>query len=362
MQIYIHRDNEDFGPYSREALLEYVRQGVFESLDQASYAGMPEWKTLGELLGINGGSRQAHGSQPVRSYHITEFNPSGVPISSSARKKPQGRGAKRGFMIALNVMLILIVATVTFIRLGGGGRIARRSLAALSAELARLANELPAGASTPAPATASPVIATAPVPSPAAMPAPVTMPASATAPKAPAAPALAPVSAPTLAAASAPTPAAASTPAMAPAPAQVAESAPVLAAPSAPALAAVPAPAPAAPAPPAVAKPFDPADLASNPAAWPKTLILKQAVVFPAVYNSQVVGSVTALPGTVVKLVNIQGNQLTVDYQGGTQTLFWQLTDIAQEESKAAAAPAQATPPVLAAPAGITSEPPTSEN
>jgi len=111
-----------------------------------------------------------------------------------------------------------------------------------------------------------------------------------------------------------------------------------------------------------VAKPFDPADLASNPAAWPKTLILKQAVVFPAVYNSQVVGSVTALPGTVVKLVNIQGNQLTVDYQGGTQTLFWQLTDIAQEAAKAAAAPAQATPPVLAAPAGITSEPPTSEN
>src|SRR5271166_6419380 len=87
MQIYIHRDNEDFGPYSREAVLEYLKQGVFESMDRACFAGMAEWKTVGELLGINGEAKSKRGPAQRRSSHITEFNPSALPEPPPAPKR-----------------------------------------------------------------------------------------------------------------------------------------------------------------------------------------------------------------------------------------------------------------------------------
>jgi hypothetical protein len=105
-----------------------------------------------------------------------------------------------------------------------------------------------------------------------------------------------------------------------------------------------------APAPP---KPFDPADLAGIPSAWPRTLRLKQAAVFPVVIDSQVAGSVTVPPGTVVNLTGIQGDQLTLQYQGQTQTLPWKETDIAERVAKASsvAPSAPSVPAAQAAPA-----------
>jgi hypothetical protein len=120
--------------------------------------------------------------------------------------------------------------------------------------------------------------------------------------------------------------------------------------------------------PPPPPKPFDPADLAGNPSAWPKKLHLKQAVEFPALYNGQVVGSVTAPAGTAVTLRDIQGGQLTVDYQGGTQKIPWTLTDLEQAAAKVAATPASsggppttATPPTSSTPP-TTATPPTSSS
>jgi hypothetical protein len=42
-------------------------------------------------------------------------------------------------------------------------------------------------------------------------------------------------------------------------------------------------------------------------------------------------------PGTAVQLVNMRGDQLVVDYQGGTQTIFWKLTDLEEEVAKSGA-------------------------
>jgi hypothetical protein len=73
---------------------------------------------------------------------------------------------------------------------------------------------------------------------------------------------------------------------------------------------------------------------------------LTQAVAFPVIYESQVVGSVTAPLGSIVKLVNIEGDQLIVEYQGGAQRLSWKLTDLEQEvaQSGSAATPSAGTP------------------
>jgi len=302
MQIYIRRNNEEFGPYSREVVLEYVKRGIFKSRDRAWYAGMPEWKTVGELLGTSAAS--AHGPNLSPSGKITEFNPAWTPPSDG---RPSRRGAgKRGFMIALNVSLILIVAALAYLRLGGGQNQVRSLMASASADLQKAAN---AAASPAAPGPAVPNIA--------ATPAPVPQASSTPAPAATPAPAIAAITAPQQA----------STP--------VTETTPVpAAAATAPEPTAPSTPTPAAASTPGPPKPFDPADLASNPAAWPKTLRLKQAVEFPALFNSQVVGSVKAPSGTVVKLDNIQGDQLTVDFQGGTQTISWKLTDLEEQMAK----------------------------
>lgn len=286
MQIYIRRNNEEFGPYSREVVLEYVKRGIFKARDRAWYAGMPEWKTVGELLGTTAAS--AHDPNLSPSGKITEFNPAWAPPSAG---RPSRRGGgKRGLMIALNVGLISIVAALAYLRLGGGQNQVRNLMALASAELPKPAN-----------AAASPAALGAVVPNLAATPAPAPKASSTPAPVVTPAPAIAVITPPQQAS----TPAAETTPA--------------------PALAA---------STPGSPKPFDPADLASNPAAWPKTLRLKQAVEFPALFNSQVVGSVTAPMGTVVNLVNIQGDRITVDFQGGTQTISWKLTDLEEQMAK----------------------------
>lgn len=399
MQIYIHRDNEEFGPYSREVALEYVKQGVFGILDSACYAGMSEWKTLGELLGIalteSKPKRKAARPRPWahRSGHITEFDPTGMPEEHYSSWQ-RGGGGRRTLLILINVALILIVAGVAFIRVGSGGRAVRHGLLALSTELARLANSPLLGpaptpaASPPAPAqttapTAVPSLAplAAPTVAPAAIPTatPRATPSASPTPAPTVAPTVAPTAAPSAAPTATPTPAATVAPTPTPAPeatqtpvasATPAQSvAPVQAATPAPEepAAASPAPAPAAPTPPPAPTPFDPAELAGNPAAWPRSVRLREAVTFPAVYDGQVVGSFTAPAGTAVRLLKIQGNQLTVSFQGGTRVLDWRLTDLEAEVAKPVAAPAPpaaaptATPapsnPGLQAPADTSTEP-----
>jgi hypothetical protein len=272
MQIYIHRDKEDFGPYSREAVLEYVKQGVFQAQDFACYAGMSEWKTLSDLLGIGdkaNGGRLAN-FQAAPSASAAPARAAGTVNRAQAQRRRIVRPApekKRGFMIGLNLVLISIVAAGIYIRMGGGGEKGREILAAAQSLLSKPADLPPQAA--PAPAPAAPVIAPAPQ-----VPAPTPAAAAAVAPAAPAAP-----------------------------------------------------------------KPFDPADIAGNPAAWPKTVHLKQAETFPAVFNAQVVGNVTVPAGAEVQLAAVKGEQLVLNYQGGTQTLPWDRTDLKEQVAKLSAAP-----------------------
>jgi hypothetical protein len=271
MQIYIHRDNEDFGPYSTETALGYVSQGIFQVTDYGWYAGLPEWKTVGELLGIGAASEPARSStQAGASPRIRNTTPLRQQTVRVRRMSTPVRKKKGGWMLALNVVLVLVVAAAAYIRFASGGETARHYLAAMWTEFAGPAAESPK-ATLAAPASVAAIKPDA-----------------------------------VEVAVSTPPPSVVSTPA-----------------------------------PP---KAFDPADLAGNPGAWPKTVRLKQSVVFPAVFNSQVVGSVTVPRGAVVNLVSIQGDQLILAFQGGTQKLSWKLTDIEEEVAKAGGAgPSAAT-------------------
>ena len=263
MDIYIYRNKERFGPYSREAVLEYVKHGIFTAADRACFAGMTEWKTVGDLVGI--AAPQAAPAPAADAPAAASARPAGLAARRPARRrrayaKPKSEGVKN-LMIALNLALILIVVAAAYARWGTGSTALRMRQ--------RFAGIMPALAPAPAAPDARTAAAWAASLSAVIKKAPVAI-------KAPAPPA-----------ASAPAP-----------------------------------------------KPFDPADLIGNPQAWPRSVRLKQDSVFPVVFNSQVVGSAKVPAGSEVKLVSIQGDQLVVDYQGGTQKIFWKLTNL-EEAAKA---------------------------
>jgi len=330
---------------------------------------------------------------PRRSSHITEFNPEALPEPPpppEQRKYREPVKPGRASMIVLNSVLIAIAIVVGLMRFNTGRHFIRHALLATSAGLAHMA-DAPLLNSSPAagPATEVPEAAKASPPPLVAAPKPE-MP-KAVVPLVSAGPAAAPSAAMTPLAAASPTaapvavasPTASQSPEVlsnpAPSAGPIAAEAPTAAmSPAAAASAVVPGNASAAPvaastpitppAPivattPAPPKPFDPADLVANPSAWPKQLRIRQAVEFPALYNGQVVGSVTAPPGTIVTLRNIQGGQLTVDYQGGTQKIPWTETDLEQEAAKVAATPPPAAPgPPTSATPPTYSAPPTSSS
>ena len=90
----------------------------------------------------------------------------------------------------------------------------------------------------------------------------------------------------------------------------------------------------AAPGPPSTSQPapapalFDPSTIAADPHSWPLSVRLTQPVTFPAVFISQVVGSVSVPAGTAARLVGIQGQFLELEYQGALQKVPWQQTDL----------------------------------
>jgi hypothetical protein len=111
-------------------------------------------------------------------------------------------------------------------------------------------------------------------------------------------------------------------PGMAPASASAPQAAPT-AAPQA--AAATSLPSEALPAAPAVVQavatpipgPVTLGDLNRSRANWPKDVTLKKTIDFPAVMDGKVVGSVKAIAGTEVQLVEIKNGKAGVEFQGG---------------------------------------------
>ena len=51
MNYYIHQNNENFGPFSREQLLEMQRQGLITPETPCCQEGETAWQTLSVYLG-----------------------------------------------------------------------------------------------------------------------------------------------------------------------------------------------------------------------------------------------------------------------------------------------------------------------
>ena len=52
MQIFIHRDDEDFGPYTVEEVQHHLESGDLRREDYAWYKGAPDWMPLEKIPGV----------------------------------------------------------------------------------------------------------------------------------------------------------------------------------------------------------------------------------------------------------------------------------------------------------------------
>ena len=95
MLIHIHRDGEQFGPYTLEDLNTYLQQGSLLTTDQAWWEGGPGWVPMEQVPGVI----------------LPGGNP---PISQVA---PSGR--RKGMIIAAAVVGVAVVAFAGVKILGG---------------------------------------------------------------------------------------------------------------------------------------------------------------------------------------------------------------------------------------------------
>ena len=49
MQIYVSKNGQQFGPYTKTQLYSYVQSGTFESIDPAWWGNETGWKTIGDM-------------------------------------------------------------------------------------------------------------------------------------------------------------------------------------------------------------------------------------------------------------------------------------------------------------------------
>ena len=252
MEIYIQRNNSEHGPYSREVVLEYIRDGILKASDLARAAGENGFRPLSEILGPTPAADYA--PQPIPLPIRKQTVPVQAQTPPEAKKVqaqvlPEEKKHSTG-MILLNLVLIAVVIGAAYVKFGGGEEEFQHFVAFLKGTPA---DEETTGASTaPEPVAATPV----------------------------------------------PVPLAAATP-----------------------------------------RPFDITDLAAQPAAWPKTVRLKQSIAFPAIYQQEVVGSVTAPAGSEVGLLGIEGGLLDLKFNGGTQKVDWKLTDLKERFEAAGSRP-----------------------
>ena len=78
MNIYVHKDGTQYGPYTLEQLQQYIQQGSFTLQDQACYDGQ-NWVTIARCL-----------ESIIRCQSITSSN----STPGSNRHSPAGNGQK----------------------------------------------------------------------------------------------------------------------------------------------------------------------------------------------------------------------------------------------------------------------------
>jgi hypothetical protein len=98
MQIHIHRNGQDFGPYSPEEMNRYLAEGSMSPRDMAFHKGLADWTPLAEIEGII-----VPGAE--------ERPPPAAPANRSRKKLFAGAGVG---------ILVTAIGTFCFLKFSGG--------------------------------------------------------------------------------------------------------------------------------------------------------------------------------------------------------------------------------------------------
>lgn len=113
LAVYVNRNGESWGPYSWEELCGHYQSGAFLPTDLAWHEGLPEWKTLGEILApqsvgsapVNTGLLQTHES----SFPAKSQSPNVKPIANKSNRFNMARLKAAGAVVG--VLLLLVSAS-----------------------------------------------------------------------------------------------------------------------------------------------------------------------------------------------------------------------------------------------------------
>ena len=111
MNIYVHKDGTNYGPYTLDQLKEYLQQGSFSLQDQACHDGQ-NWIPVAQLPGMTPAQSSPQNQNPAPTKSKTvQTNPSTAQSSqqtASSGKKTSGR--KRLYLYgAIGVNLIIVI-------------------------------------------------------------------------------------------------------------------------------------------------------------------------------------------------------------------------------------------------------------
>ena len=115
MNIYIHKDGTQYGPYSLEQVQQYIQQGAFTLQDQACHDGQ-NWVPLSQVPGIAQQAQPQAQAAPQQRQQAT--NPQAGGNANAKFNQTTTASAKSGknkiiiFGAAGAVILIALVTTL----------------------------------------------------------------------------------------------------------------------------------------------------------------------------------------------------------------------------------------------------------
>ena len=120
MNIYVHKDGTQYGPYSPEQIQQYLQQGAFTLQDQACYDGQ-NWVPLSQVPGLN----QPASAQPVPQQPQAQVAPNAGNTQSKLNQATNqaepipGKGSNKKIIIWGSVgavaLIVLIVSVIFFL-------------------------------------------------------------------------------------------------------------------------------------------------------------------------------------------------------------------------------------------------------
>ena len=95
----------------------------------------------------------------------------------------------------------------------------------------------------------------------------------------------------------------------------------------------------------AAARPLDLAQVAQDPACWPKAVTLLQPIPFPVVFAGRVAGQTVVPTGSQLRLIRVAGVQVEVENLGARQLIAASVTDLLTRATRIRDAASPAQPP-----------------